>query len=57
MELAHVVLKNNFFEFDGEFYHQLRGTAKGTKCAPSYAILFMVALEEKLLSRAPEDRP
>ena len=56
MELAHVVLKNNFFEFDDEFYHQLRGTAIGTKCAPSYAILFMAALEEKLLSRAP-DRP
>ena len=41
MELARVVLKNNFFEFDGEFCHQLRGTAIGTKCAPSYAILFM----------------
>ena len=56
MELARVVLKDNFFEFDGEFYHQLRGTAIGTKCAPSYAIRFMAALEEKLLSQA-QDRP
>ena len=49
-ELAHLVLKNNFFEFNGDFYQQLRGTAIGTKCAPSYAILFLAALEEKILS-------
>ena len=49
VELADVVLKNNFFEFNGAFYHQLRGTAIGTKCAPSYAILFLADLEEKLL--------
>ena len=39
-ELAHLVLKNNFFEFNGDFYQQLRGTAISTKCAPCYAILF-----------------
>ena len=51
-ELAQVVLKNNCFEFNGEFYQQLQGTAIGTKFAPSYAILFMAALEERLLSDA-----
>ena len=56
IELACVVLKNNFFEFDGEFYHQLRGTAIGTKCAPSHGTLFMAGLEEELLSQA-QDRP
>ena len=50
LELAHVVLKNNFFEFNGDFYQQLRGTAIGTKCTPSYAILFLAALEGKLLA-------
>ena len=40
LELAHVVLKNNFFEFNDDFYQQLRGTALGIKCTPSYAILF-----------------
>ena len=49
VELADVVLKNNFFEFNGAFYDQLRGTAIGTKCAPSYAIFFLADLEEKLL--------
>ena len=48
MDLAEVVLKNNMFEFNGRFYHQIRGTAIGTKCAPPYAIL--ADLEEKLLS-------
>ena len=40
-ELLELVLTNNHFEFSGEFYHQLSGTAMGTKLAPSYANLFM----------------
>ena len=50
IDLAEVVLKNNMFEFNGRFYHQIRGTAIGTKCAPPYSILFLADLEEKLLS-------
>ena len=46
MDLAEVVLKNNMFEFNGRFYHQIRSTAIGTKCAPPYSILFVVDLEE-----------
>ena len=53
VELAELVLKNNFFEFNGSYFQQLRGTAIGTKCAPSYAILFLAALEEKLLEESP----
>ena len=52
MELADLVLSNNFFEFNGDFFKQIRGTAIGTKCAPSYAILFLAALEEKLLGQS-----
>ena len=51
VELAEVVLKNNFFEFNGSYFQQLRGTA--IICAPSYAILFLAALEEKLLAESP----
>ena len=43
------MLKNNIFEFS-KTYKQIRGIAIGTSFAPSYAILFMVALEEKILS-------
>ena len=47
IELAKIVLKNNFFEFDQKTFKQVRGTAVGTKFAPPYAILFMADLEEK----------
>ena len=39
IELAECVLKNNIFEHNLSFYKQLRGTAIGTKMAPSYAII------------------
>ena len=46
-ELLEVVLPNNHFEFNGKHYHQVSGTAMGTKLAPSYANLFMTTFEEK----------
>ena len=54
VELTKLVLKKNFFEFNGEFFQQVRGTAIGTKCAPSYAILFLAALEQRLLDHHVE---
>ena len=48
------MLKNNYFEHNGKFFKQLKGTAIGTKMAPSYAILFMDELEQKLLDSADE---
>ena len=49
MELVEIVLKNNIFEHDDKFYKQKQGTSIGTKMAPSYAILFMDALERGIL--------
>ena len=49
IELAECVLKNNIFEHNSSStYKQLRGTAIGTKIDPSYAVIFMGDLEEKL---------
>lgn len=39
-------LKNYFFTYDGAVYHQRRGTAMGTRVAPSFANLFMGKFEE-----------
>jgi len=50
VELAECVLKNNYFEHNGRFFRQKRGTAIGTKMAPPYSILFLGELEEKLLN-------
>ena len=47
IELLQLVLTNNHFEFNGKHYHQLSGTAMGTKLAPSYANLFMTKFEKK----------
>ena len=46
VELLEVVLTNNCFDFNGKHYHQISGTAMGTKLAPSYAYLFMSKCEE-----------
>ena len=48
-DLAEVVLKNNIFKFGKKTLKQKRGTAIGIEFAPSYSILFMAELEEKIL--------
>ena len=53
VELLTHVLKLNNFEFNGEHYLQVNGTAMGTKMAPSYANIFMGRLESQLIQRAP----
>ena len=53
IELLELVLTNNHFEFNGEFYHQLSGTAMGTKLAPSYANLFIAKFEDKYVYTYP----
>ena len=49
IELAELVLKSNYFEFNDRFKKQKEGTTIGTKFGASYAIIFMVALEEEIL--------
>ena len=39
-------MTNNYLDFNGEHYHQISGTAMGTKLAPSYANLFMTKFEQ-----------
>ena len=41
-----IVLENNTFFFNDEFYLQTSGTAMGTKMAPTYANLVLAYLEE-----------
>ena len=48
IKAIHLVLEENTFNFDGKTYRQIKGTAMGTKVAPSYANLVMGFLEEKL---------
>ena len=54
IELLEVVLTNNHLkEFNVKHYHQVSGTATGTKLGPSYANLFMTKFEEKYVYTYP----
>lgn len=41
LEMCDFILQNNVFLFKDEWYHQIKGTAMGSRFAPSYANLFM----------------
>ena len=49
--MAEFVLKNNFFEFNGQIKQQISGTAIGTKCAPTYACIYMDKMEGEFLEK------
>ena len=46
IELAELVLQNNYFEFDERYLKQIRGTAIGTKFTPPYTVIYMAAVED-----------
>ena len=50
LDLLTLVLHNMNFEFNGEHYLQIGGTAMGTSLAPNYANLFMDRFETKALA-------
>ena len=56
IEMTEFVLKNNLFEFNGETYQQISGTAIGTKFAPPYACIFMDKVEREIID-AQELKP
>ena len=49
VKTAEFVLKNNYFEFNGQVKHQISGTAIGTNFAPTYACIFIDEIENKFL--------
>ena len=49
VKMAEFVLKNNYFEFNGQVKQQISGTAICTKFAPAYACIFMDEIETKFL--------
>ena len=44
-----IVLTKNYINFAGKMFHQIQGTAMGTKMAPAYANIFVGDSEEKLI--------
>lgn len=50
LQLLEINLTKNDFEFNGEFFLQIKGTAMGKRFAPSYANLFMAEWETAALN-------
>ena len=55
IEALSFILENNTFQFNDEFFRQRKGTAMGTKVAPTYAALTIGYLEQKLYSKIAEE--
>ena len=55
LEAIELILKNNILEFNGNFYKQIKGTAMGTKMAPTYANMFLGYLEKQLYKKVEEN--
>ncbi|XP_062579478.1 uncharacterized protein LOC134241451 [Saccostrea cucullata] len=53
-EATEIVLSNNTFAFNGKHFKQIKGTAMGTKMAPTYATLTLGYLEEKMYKKVEE---
>jgi len=51
VQLARFILEKNHFQSAGVNYLQIKGTAMGTRMAPSYANLFMGKLETSFLQQ------
>ena len=51
LKLLELSLKNNDFNFNGDTYLQVSGTAMGKKFAPSYANIFMAKWETDALNK------
>ena len=51
VQMARLVLKNIFFEFDTKIKQQISGTAIGTTFAPPYACIFMDRVETEFLEK------
>ena len=56
LEAAHIILTNNSFYFNGKHFLQCKGTAMGTKMAPSYATLTLGFLEARMYSNIQDLR-
>ena len=52
-QLIKFILAHNNFMFNDRHYLQIKGTAMGTRMAPSYANIFMHFLEQDILAKSP----
>ncbi|KAJ1106808.1 hypothetical protein NDU88_004206 [Pleurodeles waltl] len=49
LDLAHLALTRNYFEFENQFYLQIQGTSMGSTFAPSLACLYVDNFERQVI--------
>lgn len=54
-DLLRIVMENNYLQFGGKYYHQIKGTAMGTPAAVVFANIFMYILERGVLKKYGND--
>lgn len=54
LALLEINLTRNDFEFNNQFFLQIKGVAMGKKFAPAYANIFMAEWEEAALGKCPQ---
>ena len=54
LQLLEINLTKNDFEFNGQYFLQIKGTAMGKKFAPAYADIFMAEWEVAALASCPK---
>ena len=54
IDVLTIVLKNNYFTFNGLFFHQKKGTAMGTPVAVVYANIYMYMMEFPIIHNNKE---
>ena len=56
IDLLNWVLRNNFFQFNGIFYQQIKGAAMGGNVSGIFADLILAVVELNLLNKLPENQ-
>ena len=54
IKLLDISLSKNDFEFDNQYYLQVKGTAMGKRFAPAYANIYMATWEDTILPKCPK---
>ena len=55
LEGIKLILENNIFHFNEEYFIQTKGTAMGSKFAPIYSSIVLAYLEEKLYKMSEKE--
>ena len=51
LNAVEIIMSNNFFQFDNEFYHQIYGLAMGSPVSPVFSDVVIIDLEMECIAK------